>query len=715
MITERVELQDDVSPAAKKAAASIRSIAVAIERLTKASAGVDAAGLEKISIAANAGALALAKAKGEQAQLTASTKAAASALVAQSKASADIARNTAKTNDAARLASLKAQNSVIGEMVKRDAALAREEAKLGTEIAKNLRMRERTGETGKRTGAILTEGERKKKGLLRRNTYEFSGGVGGGMGGFESAVNIAGGFILAKAAQVAAQIVARVAQAFVDGAKMAFEAATFRQGAEKGLAVILRSASKAKEVYNQGIKLAAELGTGAKETMQGLQGLIARGFPVDDAIAFTKAMADLQVVNPAANVESLLYNIAKIKGQGKVQGDELNALAEAGLNLGTIFELVAKQTGKTVPEVQKMLSAGKLTADLALPAILASVEALTGKPLGDTAKEASRSLGGLAKRLQNVGELTLLSADFGKASDRLSTFGTELMALIGPGTKVGGAVTKAIEDLATALTGLLGGTEGAAKTADAIEKMAAFGSGAAKGIEQIDAALGKLNGTSSGLDTATIEKIGTVVAWTAAIVVAAIYAIGYGIYAISAPLVEVALALGRWWDQIKAWFATITGQAGASGTAIGSALVTGLTAALTGGLSLVMGAAADLVSGGVAAARGPQGADAHSPSRKTIALGEDMAAGLPVGMSRQLASVRSASAGLISGLVTSAPPANQNGVGARGTGGGVPVIHVHLDGGAVAAAGGPAAAEAMGARAGTAAAEAYMRRMKEAS
>lgn len=717
MITERIELQDDVSPAAKKAAASIRSIAVAIERLTKASAGVDAGGLEKISVAASAGAIALARAKGEQAQLTASTKASASALVAQSKAAADIAKNTAKTNDSARLASLKAQNAAIGEMIKRDAALAREEAKLGTEITKNLRMRERTAETGNRTGAILTEGERKKKGLLRRNTYEFSGGVGAGggfMAGFESMINVAGGFLIAKGVEIAAQIAARIAQAFVEGAKAAFAAATFRQGAEKGLAVILRSATKAKEVYQQGIRLAAELGTGAKETMQGLQSLIARGFPVDDAIAFTKAMADLQVVNPAANVEALLYNVAKIKGQGKVQGDELNALAEAGLNLGQLFELMAKQTGKALPEIQKMLSAGKLTADIALPAILASVEALTGKPLGDTAKEASRSLGGLAKRLQNVGELTLLSADFGKASDNLSAFGSKLMDLIGPGTKVGGAVTKAIEDLATALTGLLGGEEGATRTANAIEKMAAFGSGAAKGIEQIDEALAKLKGTSSGLDTSTIEKIGTVVAWTAAIVVAALYAIGYGIYAISAPFVEVALALSRWWGQIKAWFATVTGEAGASGTAIGSALVTGLTAALTGGLSLVAAAAADLVSGGVDAARGPKGADAHSPSRKTVALGEDMAAGLPVGMSRQLASVRSASAGLISGLVNTAPPANQNGVGARGAGGG-PVIHVHLDGGAVAAAGGPAAAEAMGTRAGTAAAEAYIRRMKEAS
>lgn len=660
MITERIELQDDVSRPASAAAKAVQKLVVALSRLGSVEV-----------------------APGMEGHLRA-VEAAAARVVGSKKAATE------------------SEREIVRQM--------REEAKLAAKLANFDEKREKSLHAMRSDLRARQQAARGKAPgdlgpALPRTLVPTLGGM----------ATIAGGFILAKAAQVATEIAARIAQAFVDGAKMAFEAATFRQGAEKGLAVILRSATKAKEVYDQGIRLAAELGTGAKETLQGLQGLIARGFPVEEAVAFTRAMADLQVINPAANVESLLYNIAKIKGQGKVQGDELNALAEAGLNLGQIFELVAKQTGKTIPEVQKMLSAGQLTADLALPAILASVEALTGKPLGDTAKEASKSLGGLAKRLQNVGELTLLSADFGKASDRLSAFGSKLMELIGPGTKVGGAVTKAIEDLATALTGLIGGEEGAAKTASAIEKMAAFGSGAAKGIEQIDAALGKLNGTSSGLDTATIEKIGTVVTWTAAIVVAALYAIGYGVYAVSAPFVEVALALSRWWGQIKAWFATVTGEAGASGTAIGSALVTGLVAALTGGLSLVVGAAADLVSGGVAAARGPKGADAHSPSRKTIALGEDMAAGLPIGMSRQLASVRSASAGLISGLVTTAPPANQNGVGARATSGGAPVIHVHLDGGAVAAAGGPAAAETMGARAGTAAAEAYMRRMREAS
>ena len=660
MITERVELQQDVSRPAGLAAKAVEKLAAALAKLG-----------------------AFEVAPGMAGQLRAVEAAAARVGTAKKAAS-------------------EGEREIVRQM--------REEAKLAAKLANFDEKREKSlhamrSDLRARQQAAKGKAPGDLGPALPRTLVPTLGGM----------ATVAGGFILAKAAQVAADIAARIGQAFVDGARAAFQAATFRQATEKGLAVVLRSAEKANAVYDQGIRLADELGTGAKDTLSGLQSLIARGFPVEEAVAFTKAMADLQVVNPAANIESLVYNVAKIKGQGKVQGDELNALAEAGLNLGQIFELVAKQSGKTVPEIQKMLAAGKLTADMALPAILASVEALTGKPIGQTARDASMSLGGMAKRLENVGDL-LYRADFGAASQNIEDFARPLLALIGPGTQTSKAVSEAIESLASALTGLLGGQEGAEKTAAAIEKMAAFGTGAAEGIKQIDWALGKLKGTTEGLDAATIEKIGTAVAWVVAIVVGAVALVGYGVYAAFVqPFVLAYQAVTGWWADMKAWFATATGEGSAGGASIGAAIVSGLTAALTGGLSLVVEAAAKLVGGAVEAGRGPKGADAHSPSRKMVKLGGDMADGLPIGMERQLSSVRSSAAGMISGLVNTAPPANQNGIGARGAGGGGVVVHVHLDGGAVAAAGGPAAAEAMGTRAGNAAAEAYIRRMREAS
>lgn len=658
MITERVELQQDVSRPAGLAAKAVEKLAAALAKLG-----------------------AFEVAPGMAGQLRA-VEAAAARVVGSKKAASE------------------GEREIVRQM--------REEAKLAAKLANFDEKRE------KNLAWMRKELRDKKKAVspgsgdlgpaLPRTLVPTLGGM----------LTFAGGQLITKAGEVAVQIAARIGQAFVDGARAAFQAATFRQATEKGLSVVLRSAEKAKAVYDQGIRLADELGAGAKETLSGLHSLIALGFPVDEAVLFTKAMADLQVVNPAANIEALMGNIGKIKSQGKLQGDELTNMGEAGLNLSKVYELLAKQAGKTVPEIQKMISAGQVTAEMALPAILDSVKALTDKPLGDVAKEASFSLGGMAKRLENVGDL-LYRADFGAASQNIEDFARPLLALIGPGTQTSKAVSEAIESLASALTGLLGGEAGAEKTAASIEKMAAFGTGAAEGIKQIDWAMGKLKGTTEGLDASTIEKIGTAVVWVAALVVGGVAAVGMGVYAMVYPLIAVYDVAVGWWADMKAFFSTATSEAGASGTSIGSALVTGLVAALTGGLSLVVDAAARLVGGAVDAGRGPKGADAHSPSRKMVKLGGDMADGLPIGMERQLSSVRSSAAGMISGLINTAPPANQNGIGSRSAGGGGVVVHVHLDGGAVAAAGGPAAAEAMGARAGNAAAEAYIRRMREAS
>lgn len=660
MITERIELQEDVTAPAARASKAVARLAAVLEKLGAVQFGGAASG-----------------------QIRAVEAAAARVHGSRKAASADEAEIARQMREEVKLAA---------KLANFDAA---REKKLHA-MRSDLRAQQQIAR-GKKPGDLGP--------ALPRTLVPTLGG----------ALTFAGGLFIDRVGQFIASIPARLGAAFIAGARMVFEAATFRQNAERGLAVVLRSAEKAKEVYDRGIKLADELGTGAKDTLSGLQSLIARGFPVEDAVAFTKAMADLQVVNPAANVEALLANIAKIKGQGKVQGDELNALAEAGLNLGTIFEMVAKQTGKTIPEVQKMLSAGKLTADMALPAILASVEALTGKPLGDTAKAASMSLAGMARRLENVGDL-LYRADFDQASKNLEAFAGPLLALVGPGTSTSNAVPEAITALANSLTGLLGGEAGAEKTAKAIEDMAAFGKGAAEGIKQIDWALGKLKGTTDGLDTATIEKIGTVVVWVAAVVVGAVAAIGMGVYAMVYPLIAVYDVAVGWWADMKAFFSSATSEAGASGSSIGSALVTGLVAALTGGLSLVVDAAARLVGGAVDAARGPKGADAHSPSKKTTKLGRDMADGIPAGMEQRVGAMRSGVAGMVSGLINTAPPANINGGGAglSGAASGAPVIHVHLGAGAAAAAGSKGAAEDMGARAGAAAAEAYMRRMREA-
>jgi len=80
----------------------------------------------------------------------------------------------------------------------------------------------------------------------------------------------------------------------------------------------------------------------------------------------------------------------------------------------------------------------------------------------------------------------------------------------------------------------------------------------------------------------------------------------------------------------------VEGQAGpasAAGRSVGDSIGSGLVAGIKSWLGSVIAAGAELAAAAVGAARGPEGADAHSPSRKMIELGKDMTAGLEQGLS----------------------------------------------------------------------------------
>jgi TP901 family phage tail tape measure protein len=80
----------------------------------------------------------------------------------------------------------------------------------------------------------------------------------------------------------------------------------------------------------------------------------------------------------------------------------------------------------------------------------------------------------------------------------------------------------------------------------------------------------------------------------------------------------------------------VEGQAGpasAAGRSVGDSIGSGLVAGIKSWIGSVISAGAELAAAAVGAARGPEGADAHSPSRKMIELGRDMTAGLEQGLS----------------------------------------------------------------------------------
>jgi tape measure domain-containing protein len=92
----------------------------------------------------------------------------------------------------------------------------------------------------------------------------------------------------------------------------------------------------------------------------------------------------------------VLDAMGKINATGTMQGDELMMLAEAGINIGSIYDVLGKKLGKTRAEIVKMKEAGKITSRQAIDAIKETVLATTKQTEFGAARKVviSSTLGG---------------------------------------------------------------------------------------------------------------------------------------------------------------------------------------------------------------------------------------------------------------------------------------------------------------------------------
>jgi tape measure domain-containing protein len=131
---------------------------------------------------------------------------------------------------------------------------------------------------------------------------------------------------------------------------------------------------------------------------------------ISDAVAFTGGTGP--------QLDRVRLALTQIKSAGRLQGDELNQLAESlpGLN---VREIVAKQLGISTEELVKRQEAGKLDADTFIPAFLESLKGVQG--LTGT---ASASVDTLTGKLGNLKDAFTINA-------------REIVGVLSPALKVG--------------------------------------------------------------------------------------------------------------------------------------------------------------------------------------------------------------------------------------------------------------------------------------
>lgn len=194
---------------------------------------------------------------------------------------------------------------------------------------------------------------------------------------------------------------------------MAVKFANFAQTAEIGFGAVARGANAAgkssAELFAMARAEAEKFGLDVMETSNAFKSFMVQGADPKMATNLIGMGADLAALGASGEqVQSTFGAIKKIMSQGKIQGDEMMILAEAGLNTAEAYKQMGMAAGKSVDEIRGMQQAGTLTSDIALPGIIAAVTAMSGgKHAGDAGKKLAEStLGGMAgvlrAKFQNV-------------------------------------------------------------------------------------------------------------------------------------------------------------------------------------------------------------------------------------------------------------------------------------------------------------------------
>lgn len=334
-----------------------------------------------------------------------------------------------------------------------------------------------------------------------------------------------------KAAKFAAvgmmAYVAAAAAVTYGAAKLAFsgvqqvrDAQAFRASTMSAFRIILKTDEAAQSAFDMASKTSLDIGSDFRETMSSMNALLAQGFDVRSADQMIRSMADLQRINPTANLEGITRAIGQIRATGRLQGDELMQLNEAGLSSALVYEQIAKKlglvakNGKSASEqVQDLQKAGKISSDVAISGIMAAInQQAGGGPAGSVAKAFSdTSLEGAIARVMNLKEQMLgaVKVDWSpltKAVQALmeamqSPAGQEFFRAIGRTVQklvdqFGKMDAKSFEKMFSIGTKALDGfANGLVKTADALERVM-------QAIDGIDKAFSKASDGSFGLGDA---------------------------------------------------------------------------------------------------------------------------------------------------------------------------------------------------------------------
>lgn len=149
-------------------------------------------------------------------------------------------------------------------------------------------------------------------------------------------------------------------------------------------------------------KVAIESPFNQDDVAQAYRLSMAYGFTTKESQRLTQAMIDFSAGSGAsgASMQMIALALGQIKAKGKLAGQEVLQLTNAGLN---VRDILAKAFGKSTEEIVKMQEEGLIPADKAIQAIVKSLET----DFGGAAKRQSQTFSGLISSLEDIKKVGL--------------------------------------------------------------------------------------------------------------------------------------------------------------------------------------------------------------------------------------------------------------------------------------------------------------------
>jgi tape measure domain-containing protein len=209
--------------------------------------------------------------------------------------------------------------------------------------------------------------------------------------------------------------------------------------------VLTGSAEKGKKLFDE-IRAAGAATPFTTDELAGVTTkMMAMGSAAEDVVAQTLKLGDISMGN-AQKLETLSNAFGKIQMNGRLMGEELNMMIDAGFNP---LESISKKTGKSMVDLRKDMEKGAISFDMVKESI-AEATGEGGKFEGMMQKQSQTFMGMLSTLQDTIG---MLMAEAGQPLLQLLK---ELMPVITPIVQsLGDALRPVIEQVAKTVQALL--------------------------------------------------------------------------------------------------------------------------------------------------------------------------------------------------------------------------------------------------------------------